>query len=54
MSIQIKILIAIRPTFLVLVGILYFTVQWFLLQAAIVAEGKSTTRDVTRFLATLV
>ena len=53
MSIRIKILIVICLTFLALLGILYFTSQWFFLQGAIVAEEKSTTRDVTRLLAAL-
>ncbi len=53
MSVRIKILIVICLTFLVLLGILYFTSRWFLLQNAIVAEEKSTTQDVTRLLAAL-
>ena len=53
MSVRTKTLIVIGLTFLALLGILYFTAQWFLLQDAIVAEEKSTTRDVTRLLAAL-
>jgi PAS domain S-box-containing protein len=53
MSVRIKTLIIICLTFLALLVILYFTSQWFLLQNAIVAEEKSTTRDVTRLLAAL-
>jgi len=53
MSVRKKTLIIICLTFLALLGILYFTAQWFMLKEAIVAEGKSTTRDVTRLLAAL-
>ena len=53
MSVRIKTLIVICLTFLALLGILYFTFQRFLLQDASIAEEKSTTRDVTRLLATL-
>jgi PAS domain S-box-containing protein len=53
MSVRIKTLIVISLTFLTLLGTLYFTSRWFLFQDAIVAEDKSTTRDVTRLLATL-
>ena len=46
-------MIVICLTFLTLLGILYFASQWFLLRDAIIAEEKSTTRDVTRLLAAL-
>jgi sensor domain CHASE-containing protein len=54
MSVRIKTLIVICLTFIALLGILYFTSRWFLFQDAIITEEKSTTRDVTRLLATLV
>ena len=53
MSVRLKTLFVICLTFLALLGILYFTAQWFLLRDAIIAEQKSTTRDVTRLLAAL-
>ncbi|MCX6036485.1 MAG: PAS domain S-box protein, partial [Chloroflexi bacterium] len=53
MSVRIKTLVVIGLTFLALLGLLYFTSLWFLLQGAIVTEEKSTTRDVTRLLAAL-
>ncbi len=53
MSIRLKILFVICLTFLALVGTLYFTFQWFLKRDAVIAEGKSTTRDITRLLAAL-
>jgi PAS domain S-box-containing protein len=53
MSVRTKTLIVICLTFLALLGILYFTAQWFLLRDAVVTEEKSTTRDVTRLLAAL-
>ncbi len=53
MSVRIKTLIVICLTFLVLLGILYFTSRWFLFQDATTAEEKSTSRDIARLLATL-
>ena len=53
MSVRTKTLIVICLTFLVLLGILYFTAQWFLLRGASVTEQKSTTQDVTRLLSIL-
>jgi diguanylate cyclase (GGDEF)-like protein/PAS domain S-box-containing protein len=53
MSVRIKTLIVLCLTFLTMLGILYFTAQWFLLRDAIVTEQKSTTQDVTRLLAAL-
>ena len=53
MSVRIKTLIIICLTFQALLGILYFTSEWFLLRGTIIAEEKSTTRDVTRLKAAL-
>lgn len=53
MSVRIKILIVICLTFLALLGTLYFTAQWFLLQDTLAVEDKSVTWDVIRLHASL-
>jgi PAS domain S-box-containing protein len=53
MSVRKKIFIIICVTFLVLLGILFFTSRWFVYQDANVADEKSATRDTTRLLASL-
>jgi len=53
MSVRVKTLIILCLTFLITLGILYFTAQWFLLGDAIVADQNSTTRNVIRLQAAL-
>jgi PAS domain S-box-containing protein len=48
MSVRKKIFIVICLTFVALLGLLYFTFQWFLFRDAISAEQISAKRDITR------
>lgn len=53
MSVRIKVLIIICLTFLAMLGVLYFTSQWFLFHDSNITDEQNTTQDTTRLVQAL-